>query len=425
MTTHDHLADAELERHVLGCCVLNAGLLATLVTSLSQHDFALTRHQCIWTALCDLHEIGDGVDTVRLRSRLHELGTLAAAGGDDYLLSLTDLVPFPDPPAERLRQLARLRALHAAASLAVAKAAQGDLHGAAEALDTAQRSALDAHEGGTVTAFDCAVKTLEDITDAGKRVMRVHPGLEMLSDAVGDLPVGSLTVLGGSTNVGKSGMALEMLLAAVERNVCVGYVSREDPDSVVGSRLIASLSGVSSRAIHRRTICPDRDFPLIGAACERLRSYGQRFLVDNQVGGTELDVCAAMTRMAQRGAKLVCVDYVQTIDCSKRQQDRRNEIRWLTSKLKAHAVRLEVALVLVSQLARPPKGDENREPSKHDLKEAGDVENAAEVIVMIWREAEGDFEPVRVKIAKCKWGGVGQSWSMVRSRETGRLQEVR
>lgn len=419
----DRLSDLALERDVLGSCLLNPALLSTL--AVSHGDFYSVGHQTIWAALCDLHEIGDGVDTVRLRSRLSELGKLESVGGEEYLLSLTDLVPLPDPPVERLRQLARLRALHAAATDAVAKASQGDLHGAAEALDQAQRSALDANEGGTVTGFDCAVKTLEDITQSSTRVMRVHPGLEMLANAVGDLPVGSLTVVGGATNTGKSSFCLEMLLAAVERNVAVGYVSREDPDAIVGARLIASLSGVSSRAIHKRAIEPDRDWPLISTACGRLKNYGELFLVDTQVGGTELDVCAAMTRMAQRGAKLVCVDYVQTIDCSKRQQDRRNEIRWLTSKLKAHAVRLGVALVLVSQLSRPPKGDENKEPSKHDLKEAGDVENAAEVIVLIWRETEGDFEPLKVKIAKCKWGGVGQSWAMVRSRRTGRLEEMR
>jgi replicative DNA helicase len=132
------------------------------------------------------------------------------------------------------------------------------------------------------------------------------------------------------------------------------------------------------------------------------------------IGGNEIDVMAAMSRCAMRGAKIVVVDYVQTIDSSKRQQDRRNEIRWLCARLKAHAQRLNVHLVLLSQLSRPPKDDPFREPTKHDLKEAGDIENAAEYVLVLWRECDDDFAPVRIKLAKSKMGNVGCEWQMHR-----------
>ena len=127
--------------------------------------------------------------------------------------------------------------------------------------------------------------------------------------------------------------------------------------------------------------------------------------------------------LASRGARLIAVDYLQEIHASKHQQDRRNEVRFVSSRLKAHARRLGVALLLVSQIARPKEGETNKRPSKHALKESGDVANMAEVILTLWREREDDFAPIRVTVVKSKWGGVGKEWEMLRSTDTGRLTE--
>jgi replicative DNA helicase len=221
-----------------------------------------------------------------------------------------------------------------------------------------------------------------------------------------------------------------MLLACAQRNVGAGLVSVEDPEEITGSRLIATVSGVSSYRLQRRDFQAN-DWDDISKACLQLEALGDRLLFADCTGGNELDVCAAMTRMAMRGAKVIAVDYIGEIESSKRQQDRRNEIRWLLKRLKTHAKRLGIALVIVSQIARPKDKNPNQEPTKHDLKEAGDLENSAEVIVGLWRDVEHDFAPVNVKILKSKIGGTGQSWLMQREKfaangkpASGRLRET-
>ena len=139
----------------------------------------------------------------------------------------------------------------------------------------------------------------------------------------------------------------------------------------------------------------------------------------------EMEVCGAMSRMASRGARLIAIDYIQEVGCSKTQQDRRNELRWLLKRLKAHARRLGVALIIVSQIRRQDeRAGASKKPGKHSLKESGDLENSSEVVVVLWREVESDFAPLLLEVAKCKWGGVGERWSMQRSQATGRLEEV-
>lgn len=415
------LFDLELERRALGACILKPALLLEL--ELTEDDFSSQAHKYTWQALQWLQAEGHGVDSVRLYERLSETKRLEAVGGNEYLLSLTDTIPEALPPTRRLRDLTRLRTLEESAKRLLRECATGDLSKAVAAAAETQLWATEAVDTQVVTALDCAITVIEELRGESKRVLRVNPGLEMFADAVGDLAVGSLTVIGAQQNVGKSSIALEMCAAVAARGVVAGYCSFEDPRVLVGTRWLSMFAGISSRRIERRAIS-HQDWQRLAQAGQSLQDLGDRLLVSTSVGGTQLDACAVMTRMAQRGAKLVVVDYLQAISSATREQDRRNEMRKVVQALKKQAARLDMALVLLSQLNRPPKGSENREPGKHDLKETGDLEDGAENIVMVWREQENDFAPIHLKLAKGKSGGLGQRWSMQRSEESGRLREL-
>jgi replicative DNA helicase len=247
---------------------------------------------------------------------------------------------------------------------------------------------------------------------------RISLGLPRLSNAVGYMPAGGVLVVAGATGVGKSGFTLELLLAAAKQGVGSGMISLEDSEEIAGGRLLSMESGVSARLL-QRGIADSSGWHHVNQAYAQAQRVAERFLFANCIGGTEIDVCACMTKMARRGAKLIAVDYIGEIQASQAMQDRRNELRWMMTRLKQHALRLGVALVVVSQLKRPPPTVKFWKPSKHDLKESGDLENKAEVVVLLWREEENDFAPLHVEVAKCKWGGTGQSWTMQREQEGG------
>lgn len=386
-------------------------------------DYGLPQHQAVVDACAAVWETGAAVSVDSVALELQRASRLDFVGGYRGLAEMAaGGACRPDP--DRLRELARLRTVYGAAMQVAKVAEQGLLHEALSALGDAQVEALSGASGKTLNAAELAQVVFEGLAADAKQVRRVHPGLDAFERLVGFLPLGSMTVIGGDTNVGKSSFVLETLFAAAGRNVGCGLVSVEDPDEVTGSRLLATVSGVSSSAIQRGKLTQD-DGQRLAMGVETLKRFGDKLLFEDCTGGNELDVCAAMTRMAARGAKIVVVDYIQEIECSKKQQDRRNEVRWLVKRLKAHAKRLQVALMVVSQIARPKDGETGRKPSKHHLKESGDVTNSAEVILLLWRSQETDDAPIKVEVAKVKWGGVGSSWSMARSRERGgRLVEV-
>ena len=380
-------------------------------------DYGSPRFQAVAEAIQAAWEAGAGVDVDTVALELQRAKKFDLVDGYRGLAEMAASSPAM-PDADRLRELAKLRALAAASQAILVEAQRGNLHEALGMLSDAQVDVLGSMRGKMRTALDLGQAVLGGMVDESK-ARRVHPGIGPFADKVGLLPLGSLTVVGGDTNVSKSGFALEMLWLAANRNVTCGLISMEDPDEVTGSRLLSYVSGgLSSRAIQMGKLTRE-EFSKLAGDMERLRLFEESLFFEDCIGGNELDVCAAMTRMASRGAKIVVVDYIQEIDVSKKQQDRRNEVRWLVKRLKTHAKRLNIALVCVSQLARPKDGETGKKPTKHHLKESGDVTNSAEVILLLWREQEEDGAPVRVEVAKCKWGGLGQFWTMRRRQELG------
>ena len=110
---------------------------------------------------------------------------------------------------------------------------------------------------------------------------------------------------------------------------------------------------------------------------------------------------------------------------SKDQQDRRNEVRWIAIRLKSHAKRLGIALILISQLTMPrDDAGVSKEPGKYNLREAGDLTNAAEAVILAWREDESDEARINVKVAQGKSGSVGMRWEVERCPESHEMVEL-
>jgi replicative DNA helicase len=416
--------DLALERAMASEAVFGFAKYAALGLDLGDFE----SQQCRWVvqAAEQAWELDgeQGLDaTVRGLQRMERL---QAVGGRQGLMDMLAEAGAPD--AARFRALARTRRLRAACLEAARSAEAGDAAAASQRLQEALADGEASCQVKVRTAAELGEIVFAGIADeAHGRVRRFFPGLERLRQAIGDLPAGSCTVVAADTNVGKSSFVLAMATgcAGLELDpVTFGLVSVEDPDEVTGTRLLGVYSGMSSRRIQRRAF-HDRAEALarLSQGIGRMRSLGSRLLFADCSGGTEVDVCAARSQMAARGARIIAVDYLTEIESSVKQQDRRNEVRWVAKRLKVHAKRLGVALVLVSQIARPADKNPNSKPSKHSLKESGDVSNAAEVILLLWRESESDDAPIFVNVAKCKWGGVGDTWSMVRDRETGLLRE--
>lgn len=340
-------------------------------------------------------------------------GTLAALGGSEGLQAAYEVAHTGDPAG--LRRLVALRAAYTAAKSAERATLAGDLPKAVEALSG---YVPDLCETRVKTASDVVGSALQRLTTGQQRT--VHPGCDIMRDAIGDFVAGSMVLLGAGSNVGKSSLAIELLMAQAARNVTCGYISLEDPEDLVGARLLSAYSGVPAGNLLFGLRPGDAD--VLPGAVAKVREMSDRLLFADLLGGDDVDVMAAMTQMAARGARTVVVDYLGCIESSSTQQDRRNDSRWIAARLKACAARLGVVLVLVTQLTIKD-GDENKRPSKQSIRESRDVMHAAETVILLWRDSEVDNVPVHAWVAKNKSGGIGRQWDL--ERNGSRLLAVR
>lgn len=402
-----------------------------LATGLSERDFSSPRHLAVVRGAQALVDSGQELAHEALTLHLQRDHGLELVGGQEGLLELRRGVPGITLDIARLRNLSALRRLREALAQAMLLADQEDIQAALAKAEEATRM-LDASPAASITARELVERAVATgISEADVRRRIIWPGSDSLASAIDGFREGGLYVLGALSNVGKSFIAQSWALRCATRSpefggpVGVGWVSLEDPELTTGARTAGILGGMEPRDIESgRALQRVELHRTIDEAHTKAKSIGDSFLYRDLSSGTELDVCAAMSEMAARGARIIVVDYAQVITPSQAQQDRRNDVRFMAIRMKTHAKRLKVALLLISQLTMP-RDDVGvaKEPSKYSLRESGDLTNAAEAIILAWRNEESDDAPVNVKIAKSKSGGVGMQWTW--SRTQGETDAVR
>jgi replicative DNA helicase len=208
--------------------------------------------------------------------------------------------------------------------------------------------------------------------------------------------------------VGKSTLALYLSRCV---KPAVGIVSLEDPPEVYGARILSPLAGVSSAAIFTGDV---GDFQTMERLGNGLTLVGKQPMIAYAVGAPIGDVLSAIRTLATKHAcKLIVVDYAQAVRFDVR-ADRRIAIADAVMQMKATAAKVGAALVVCSQLSRPPSDTKFREPMTHHLKESGDLENMAEAIVLLWQTSDKAGANVYGKVAKLKWGYAGHRFRFER-----------
>lgn len=223
----------------------------------------------------------------------------------------------------------------------------------------------------------------------------VELGIPYVDKEVGGLERGELGVVGMATGVGKSSLVLS---SALTTPVKVGIISTEDLETVLGSRLAAATTGIDSRLIRQGSVEAEgwKTLPK-----ERLQGLADKLCFAFVPGPSPKSVVAATKELTDRGCELIWFDYLQKTD--KMDSDRRVMIgRTMRSYVNACADG-GAAAMLVSQFSRKDPGCK---PHINWLKESGDIENEARLILLGWEDFQ-DPSLVKIEIAKSTVGGRG------------------
>lgn len=240
-------------------------------------------------------------------------------------------------------------------------------------------------------------------------------GLRPLDEELGGLGPGACGILAAATGVGKSSA---MLAAMLGSSVKVGAVSLEDGPDVVGTRLLSAITGIDSLRIRRKALTK-KELAAIGKAAKSNKLNHMYF--SYPIAGSIEQVEESITELCATGCRMIWVDYLQEIR-GHGKNDRRNEVSEAMTRCHRVAAAGNAALMVVSQFRR--LGDGEKVPQIYHLKESGDLENKARVIILAHRQPSPDCgDRVRFRLAKSTYGGEYVRFDMVRD-ESGTLRQA-
>ena len=248
------------------------------------------------------------------------------------------------------------------------------------------------------TAVDMAARAYQ----REERLSGLATGLRDLDKYMGGLQKSDLIVIAGRPGMGKTALATNIAfniahsfqpqtkadgtVEAVDGGR-VGFFSLEMSAEQLATRIISEQTEIASSTIRRGQIT-DADFEKIVAFSRTMQELP---LYIDETGGISIAQLAARARRLkrQRGLDLMVIDYIQLLQGSTRRstENRVQEITEITTRLKALAKELNVPIVALSQLSRQVESRDDKRPQLADLRESGSIEQDADVVLFVYRDA--------------------------------------
>jgi replicative DNA helicase len=416
----------EAEASVLGAILLTEQALdgVLLEIGLRSEHFYRPRHQRIFEAMIRLKEKAEpeAVDALTVCDDLRSQGALEEAGGEAYVHSLPTVVPAVGAVldyARIVRDDALMRGI-----LDTTRRIQAEvLAHRGEPRDLIERAEAElfkiGHEGGmaemrTIEAvLHEEIDKLEELSRKDIGLTGTPSGFADIDDLTGGFQPGNLIVLAARPSMGKSTLATNIAEnAAIEHGMPVALFSLEMSETELAHRFIASQAKVSSDELRKGRVKADR-WPKVLRAVEKLAAAPIFIDDSSDIGVLEMRAKARRLHARNNGLGLIVVDYLQLVRADGRADSRVEQVGQISRGLKILARELDIPVVAVSQLSRAVESRHPPIPMLSDLRESGQVEQDADVVMFVYREEYYDRESDRlgeadIIFAKHRNGPVGQ-----------------
>lgn len=412
------LRSIEAEQCVLGGLLLDASRWADVSGIVDADAFSHAAYRAIWRAIADVVAERREVDIVTVHDRLSILGLAEDVGGMRHLNELAECVPsaagavrYAAIVADRAKRRAMLAAVDGAAELVTsadnADAALGELQARLGALQRTGARSVPKRLGDLAAR---RVLQVQDIAD-GKLAPGMATGLSKLDAALGGgIRPGQVVVLAARPSVGKTSLALQLLLSVASLGNPGLMLSQEMTGTELAGRALSHAGGVRMDKLAAGDLEP-WEWTAILDQSEAMASLP--VWVDDQPALRLVDI-AAKARDVKREAGgrlgLLVIDYLQLCAAEApgkgAERSRHHQIEALSRGIKALAKEMDCGVLLLSQLNRAA---EDGEPELWHLKESGAVEEDADVVLLMHPVGAGEGAlTICLKVAKNRAGRRGR-----------------
>jgi len=390
--------DFEAEQAVLGAMMLgDANAVDEAADLLLPGDFYRENHATVFRAMLALRAAGGPVDLVMLRDELAKRKQLEAVGGQACLMALAD-VTFTTANlahyARIVRDKATLRRMIETGAHLTGMGYSDPPDLPAALADAERRVLAIQHErdAGAWTPLSEALRQSLDELDAryhaGGQIIGTRTGLGALDLTLGGLRDGDLVIVAARPGMGKTGMAAGMgTHAAQQHGKRVAFFSLEMSKTQIADRIACAEAGVDSER-YRDGLLSEDEWQRVNTAMGRL--WETPLFIEDASDLSVNEIRSRCRRLqAQGGVDLVIVDYLQLMRGEGRggAENRVHEVTEMARGLKSLARELDAPVVALAQLSRGVERREDKRPLLSDLRDSGGIEEAADVVLFLYRPA--------------------------------------
>jgi|PlaIllAssembly_1097288.scaffolds.fasta_scaffold01451_6 replicative DNA helicase len=423
--------DLDLERSYLATARKHWDLGYGEISSLMFFDL---RHQVIFDVMKEIASESTTSSAMSFQSiweRIRIRGVSVQSGGDVYVhevLTCPVELGFPKEPIERLKALAASRILQKKINEVLRLCNPENILEATDAIRGFAGLQIDVNSKFTsMTMHETVETTYKEIFDTTEKKKRIEIGTAVLGEIIGSLGPGEMMVIGGYTSSGKSQVARMLAMRQSLSGNHPGIISCEDAPGIWGRRIISDLSGVRVKQFYGKGEDDRRLWNKLHNSTESTIENSKRYNIDllYLIGRPGNEAVGAVNHLVKNcGCNIIYLDYIQALRVDLKVSRYDKAISDIAKSLKGACYQAGVPLILLSQLSRPKDGDVTKRPSITSLKESGDLENEAEVVMLLWPNKIGSDAETMGAIEKLKWGTRGSVFRTEKHPETGMVVDL-
>jgi replicative DNA helicase len=418
----------EAEEAVIGAVLINPEVYYDLAQFLQPEDFYIHRLRFIWEAYVRLQERRVPLDSLTVSEELEDMGRLDEIGGPAYLTALLNQVPttLHAEAYGKIVEATSVRRRLLTAANAIATLAYDENEAIATVMGEAEKAIFNVGERQMRHDVRPIREVLSDYYDhvdelarRGDEIVGVPTGFTDLDKMLGGLQPSDFLITAGRPGTGKTALMLTLANhAALVHKKRVAIFSLEMSNEQLVQRLIAQQTGIDSQRLRSGKLTDD-DWPVFNHAIEVLGDT--RIYLDDTPALTPLQLRTKCRRLhMEYGIDLIILDYLQLMSSETRNDNRVQEVSYISRSLKQLAREINVPLMAAAQLSRAVEQRADKEPQLSDLRESGSLEQDADIVMFIYRDEKDPTmaNVTHLKIAKHRNGPVGQVDLIFRSNLT-------
>ena len=387
--------DLVAEQSLLGAVFISPDAIISLADELTPDDFYKPANKIVFKTMLSLLEKGEPIDATTMVSALTDQGDISNIGGINYVVELVNSTPTSknvEHYAKLVKEKATLRKVIADLSDSLSSAYQGDVS-ISDIISKTEKSMLDISNQNTGTGFrnvadilDTHMQIVETRSQTDGFVTGLSTGFVGLDKITTGLHEGNLIILAARPAMGKTALALNIAkhVAMMERKPAVIFSLEMGAEELI-ERMVASEGMIPGYHLKTGNLSTDEWKRLVHA---QSNLYDVPIFVDDTAGIRISDIRSKARKLSQEmgGLGIIIIDYLQLITGSKR-ENRQQIVSEISRELKILAKDLRVPVIALSQLSRSVEQRQDKRPMLSDLRESGSIEQDADIVAFLYRDA--------------------------------------